>query len=773
MPRQQGANWRIWTQLAFFALLLSAGIGLILASELLFLPRVSVEQGQAASEDLRAPQSITFVSEIRTEEARKRALASVQEVYEPLDRQVGREQIALAQQILDFVSAVRNDPYALPANKQHALSSVEQVSLSTGVISDTLQLTDAEWSTVQQETRRVLAAVMRQEIKTGQEDTHRLAVRSEIDFDLSEPQTAIVNEVASALIRANRVADPEATEAARQAALDAVSPQTRSLIENQTIVRSGALVSAEDIEALDALGLLYPKVDWLTASGYLSFALVLGLSTTAYLWYNEPALIRRAHHLLLLLLLLVAFVGLAKWSSTLNAPQPYLVPLAALGMLVTVLFDMRTGLVAQLLLAVAVAFASDSQLEPILYHLAGGLIGLFAVRRIKRINSFVWAGVYVMFANLVVVLTFMLLGGALEPQMLGQRVLVAIVNGAFSAILTLGGYSLLGTLFNIMTTLQLLDLSRPSHPLLRQLLLKAPGTYHHSIMVGNMAEQAAEAIEADALLARVGAFYHDIGKCVRPYFFTENQMDIPNPHNLLDPETSAQIIRSHVTDGLDLARKYRLPRALHAFISEHHGTSRISYFYHKACQEYGEENVVCTDYDHQGVPPQTKETAIVMLADTCEAAVRSVHPSDDDELEALIRKLISKKISSGQLDNAPLTLHEIDQIADSFANTLQGVFHPRISYPPDSSSPSQEAPEAAPEPGTGTSAQPEAVVDSAPAGGAANVHNTGDAADTSDAADRGGAAVGERTQHEKPRPEPVPSPQGASRDGGRPDPRPH
>jgi putative nucleotidyltransferase with HDIG domain len=209
-------------------------------------------------------------------------------------------------------------------------------------------------------------------------------------------------------------------------------------------------------------------------------------------------------------------------------------------------------------------------------------------------------------------------------------------------------------------------------------------------MVGNMAEQAAEAIDADALLARVGAFYHDIGKTVRPYFFTENQMDIPNPHNLLDPETSAQIIRSHVTDGLDLARKHRLPRALYAFISEHHGTGRISYFYHKACQEYGQENVNCADYDHQGQPPQSKETAIVMLADTCEAAVRSIRPSDDDELEALVRKLISKKISSGQLGKAPLTLQEIDQIAASFANTLQGVFHPRIGYPSESPSQRQE-----------------------------------------------------------------------------------
>jgi putative nucleotidyltransferase with HDIG domain len=249
-----------------------------------------------------------------------------------------------------------------------------------------------------------------------------------------------------------------------------------------------------------------------------------------------------------------------------------------------------------------------------------------------------------------------------------------------------------------MTTLQLLDLSRPTHPLLRQLLLEAPGTYHHSIMVGNMAEQAAEVIEANALLARVGAYYHDIGKTMRPYFFTENQVESQNPHNLLDPQTSAEIIRSHVTDGLDLARKYRLPRALRAFVLEHHGTAKISYFYHKACQESGKDNIALADYEHHGQLPQSKESAIVMLADTCEAAVRSIRPSND-ELEAEIRKLISKKIASGQLDNAPLTLRELDLIADSFADTLHGVVHPRIRYPSESESPAQAGTTAQDEPG--------------------------------------------------------------------------
>jgi putative nucleotidyltransferase with HDIG domain len=339
------------------------------------------------------------------------------------------------------------------------------------------------------------------------------------------------------------------------------------------------------------------------------------------------------------------------------------------------------GLIAQVLLCLAVGQITGGGLELVLYNLASGLIGVYALRRVNRINTFVWAGVYVMFANVVTVITFMLLDGSLDTLRLGQSALAGVINGVLATILTLGGYSLLGMAFNITTKLQLLDLARPTHPLMRQLLLKAPGTYHHSIMVGNMAEQAAEMVNADALLARVGAFYHDIGKTVRPYFFSENQVDSPNPHDLLDPETSAQIIRSHTSDGLSLARKYRLPRAISAFVTEHHGTSRISYFYHKACQEYGEENVDRAAYQHIGPRPQTKETAIVMLADACEATVRSVRPHDPKELEELIRSIVSKTVTSGQLDVAPMTLREIDVIASSFVNTLQGVFHPRISYP--------------------------------------------------------------------------------------------
>ena len=664
-----------------FGLLLTAGIGFILASDIIGKPRLAIQKGQPAPQDIAAPSHIEFVSEVRTKAEKQRAAAAVADIYDPLDRQVGRGQVSLALQVLSFIDSVRADPYATPEYRRQALAAIQVVRLSPQVISDTLALDETQWKTVQLETRRVLDEIMRREIKSGQEDARRREVRTLIDFELNETQTAIVDEIVGALIKTNRMYNTEKTEQARQAAMDAVKPIVRTLEANQVIVRSGEIVDDEDLEALNALGLLSSSPDWYAVANAGLVALILAVAVSVYLSNVEPQVRETPKYLLLLLLLLLLFAFGAKWSTGLGDFQPYLMPLGTAAILASVLLNVRIGLVVHLVICLIVGYLAQRQVGLFWYHLVGGLVGLFAMRRVQHINTFVRTGGYVIIANLVTMATFVPQEGRLDTLWLTQLGLSAAVNGALTAILALGGYSLLGALFQITTSLQLMDLARPTHPLLRDLLLKAPGTYHHSIMVGNMAEQAAEAIGADALLARVGAFYHDIGKTMRPYFFTENQIDGNNPHNLLDPETSAQIIRSHTVEGMALAKKYRLPKELRAFIEEHHGTAVISYFYHKATQSAGTENVREEDYRHVGRPPQSKETAIVMLADTCEAAVRSVRPHNVEELEALLRKLIAAKIASGQLDHAPLTLQEIETITRSFINTLQGVFHPRIQYP--------------------------------------------------------------------------------------------
>jgi hypothetical protein len=259
---------------------------------------------------------------------------------------------------------------------------------------------------------------------------------------------------------------------------------------------------------------------------------------------------------------------------------------------------------------------------------------------------------------------------------------VLLLNGGLSASIALLGYFGLGALFGITTSLQLNELSRPTHPLLRQLLLKATGTYHHTIVVSNLAERGAAAIGADALLARVGAYYHDIGKTVRPYFFAENISDDASPHDKLDPLTSAQIIISHVRDGIDLAQKYRLPGPIQDFIREHHGRSLVQYFYVRAVRQAANgEDVDPEQFRYPGPRPRTKETAILALADTCEAAVRAMRPSTREDLALLVNRLIDERAAEGELSECPLTFKDLQAIRSVFVQVLLGVHHPRITYP--------------------------------------------------------------------------------------------
>ncbi len=247
--------------------------------------------------------------------------------------------------------------------------------------------------------------------------------------------------------------------------------------------------------------------------------------------------------------------------------------------------------------------------------------------------------------------------------------------------MTIGTLPFLENAFGITSAVKLLELSNPNQLLLRKLMLDAPGTYHHSIIVGNLAEAGAEAVGADSLLARVGANYHDIGKLKRPYFFIENQLTSDNPHDKLSPTLSALIITSHVKDGLEIAQEHRLPSSITAFIAQHHGTSLLSFFYNKAMDESSEKKADETTYRYEGPKPQTRETAIVMLADCAEAAVRSMPNPTAGKIEGLIRQIIKDKLADGQLDECDLTLKDLDKVALAFSRVLTGIFHTRIEYP--------------------------------------------------------------------------------------------
>jgi putative nucleotidyltransferase with HDIG domain len=375
---------------------------------------------------------------------------------------------------------------------------------------------------------------------------------------------------------------------------------------------------------------------------------------------------------------------------------PFILPTAAAGMLLAILLDsgVATLVLAMIALLGGAVNGTQGSLELMAYIFLGGMAGIIGIRRGDRFQVFVQAGLAVAIVNVLVVAVYGFLGvhdarGVIE--LMGASVLSA----AGSAVAAVGTFAVLGSVFGILTVFQLLELANPSQPLLRRLLVETPGTYHHSLMVGNLAERAAEAIGADPLLTRVAAYYHDIGKLANPLAFIENQTGGENIHDELDPETSAQILKAHVPDGIDIAYKAKLPKALIAFIPQHHGTAHLSYFYARAkglaAEPYGgpqtadgAKAAAAVDerkYRHSGPKPQTRESALIMLADGVEASVRSLASRDEPAIRAMVARIIDERIADGQFDECDLTMRDVEKIKEAFVQQLLGMYHQRIAYP--------------------------------------------------------------------------------------------
>jgi len=333
-------------------------------------------------------------------------------------------------------------------------------------------------------------------------------------------------------------------------------------------------------------------------------------------------------------------------------------------------------------LAVLAGVMNRDALGPAIYTLAGGVAALTAIVRAERLNAFVRAGFVLALTNVTVVIAFNLLEQG-DVAALLQGMAAGSVNAGLAVVLAIGSFAVIGNLFGIMTVFQLLELANPSSRLLRRLLLDTPGTYHHSVMVGNLAERAAETIGADPLLARVAAYYHDVGKMKNPLAFIENQAGAHNIHDDLSAEVSARIISSHIKDGIDLGYEAGLPVQIIGFIPQHHGTSVMSYFYGKALREVsGNEELVPKDvFRYPGPKPQSREAAILMLADGVEASVRSLDDKDEASIRAMVDSIVDARVEDGQLDDADLTLKNLAQIKDAFVQQLLGMYHSRIKYP--------------------------------------------------------------------------------------------
>ncbi|MDH7498574.1 MAG: HDIG domain-containing protein, partial [Syntrophomonadaceae bacterium] len=425
-------------------------------------------------------------------------------------------------------------------------------------------------------------------------------------------------------------------------------------------------------------------------AGILLFVLI-----TTYLFIEY---LRRYHHgvladnrfMLLLGLAAVLVAVLAKVVTMIsigerpeiNALSGYLIPAAVGPMLVAVLVEPRIGYLMAGVLAFYVGLLTQgNQLAFALTAFVGGSVGVFRMSQLSQTSDLARSGLHVALGNAATVVATGLLAGTMDAQQLGVGSLLGVLNGFLSTVLVIGLLPYLESAFSITSMIKLLELSNPNQELLRRLLVEAPGTYHHSILVGNLAEAAAQAVGAQPLLVRVGAYYHDIGKLKRPYFFVENQMSFENPHDKIAPSLSALIITSHIKDGVEMAHQARLPRVIVDFIEQHHGTSLVKYFYSRALEEDAERRVSEESFRYEGPKPQSKEAAIVMLADAVEAAVRSLAEPTPNKVEAMVRSIIRDKLNDRQLEECELTFRDLDVIAESFLKTLGGIYHTRVEYP--------------------------------------------------------------------------------------------
>lgn len=639
--------------------------------------------GSVPTDDIIAREERSFVSEILTEQERNKVLSQVPAVFYPPDPNVARQQRELTETILTYIDNVRGDSYATLERQIADIKAITSLQLNENeeAIVAILQLPDDSWLQVRSEIISVLERVMRGEIRSADLKKAREQLPTQVSLRLTPQEGQIVTLVAADVIRANTFENPEQTAIDRVEALNQVDAQQRQFIAGQTVAPANQPIDSLSLEALQELGLLARTGS--RGAGILR-ALLASVSVTAllglYIGRFEAHLVSQSRKDLLLIavLFLVALAAMRMF----GIANIYLMPAAALGIVYVAIGTPNLAIVG----AVGFAFlggllSRGPSLEIASLIAAGNIAASLTLRNAGRLNNYFVSGLFVGLANAAVVAIFALQVG------FDGRDATSLAQAFFSGVLivpttSFGIMYALTVVLNLATPFKLMDLSQPSKPLLQRLLREAPGTYQHSLQVANLAEQAAEAIGADTQMTHVAALYHDIGKMSNPFFFTENQQHIHNPHDALDdPYRSADIIVSHVTEGDQIAKKYNLPNRIREFIREHHGTTQVFVFYQRALADAGDQDSVDpADFSYPGPVPQSRETAILMMADSCESAIRAVKPQNNQDIADLVHGIIEGKRNTGQLDDSMLTLKDLRQIEATFIDVFRGLFHPRIDY---------------------------------------------------------------------------------------------
>lgn len=642
-----------------------------------------LEDGDVAPQDIHAPYALDYSSEILTERARQTAASDIPDIYDLPDSTVARLQLESLWDTINYIDVVRADQHATLEQQIADLVAIEEVHIDEQTSESIINVTDQGWEAVKLETASVLEQVMRKEIREGQVEEARRAVLTLVSIFLPESQATLIIQLATSFVAPNTFLNQTATETARDEARQSVEQVRKSYAAGETIVSRGEVITPLEIEGLQAFSLLKPPDAWQAIAIQAALVTLLGSAIALYAYRLHFDQIKNVRLALTVSVMFIIGSTALQFMIPNRTVLPYIFPSATLPILLTIIFSPGMGIMSALITGALAGFMAPRGLEIGLYVMLSGTMAALVIGRADRLSSFFWAGLATAISASIVIIIFRFPDPATD--LIGKATLIgaSIVMGLLSASLGFGMLLLIGNFVGITTSLQLIELSRPDHPLLQLILRNSPGSYQHSLQVANLAEQAARAVGARPLLTRVGSLYHDVGKTVRPQFFIENQISGQNVHEQLDPVTSVSVITSHVQDGLDLARKYRLPASIQAFIQEHHGTLTASYQYHAAVEAAGGDKSLVdrSKFTYPGPKPNSRETAILMLADGVEAKARADMPKDEDEIEKAVRWVIENRLAKGQLSRTDLTLRDLDTIRITFVNTLKNIYHPRLQYP--------------------------------------------------------------------------------------------
>ena len=655
----------------------------IISSQNFFFQSI-IENG-ISKKDVIAQKTLTVIDVKRTEQHKKEVAQKVDYVLTPAEDDFIKTNLDTLQNSIMQIRK-KDVPEDVKREELSLLFDMSNQERKDFVIYFLLKSEDSDLREVFDKANLTLANVLRTGITEKDYERNNIdkIITDNLISNVSKRQVSVIKGLLDQVIVPNLVVDEFATEIARKNAENSVKPYEITIHKGDKIVFEGEPVTRLKRDALRQAGYNVYELNW---QGLLAIYVLVFIGTSIFLTYMKffEKQFLEPRYLMITSVLSIMLAAIAVVMPT--GFSPYVLPIPAYVLLLAIFTNPRIAFIAITVLLTVLTIGAQYDTHFLITFILLSIVSMVTISRIRYSRRFdlIKAGFVISISGLIILFSIYMLEKCLidvSNLLIVKNSAYILLNGIISSMIALGTLPLFESTFQIITPYGLAELADHNQPLLKRLQIEAPGTYHHSLMVSNLCEAAAEAIGANPILARVGAFYHDIGKLKRPLFFVENQsyFGIENPHTKLNPRLSKMVITAHPKDGVELAKEYHLPSIINSFILQHHGEGLAKYFYNQAVQEEGIENVKEEQFRYTGPKPNMKETAILMIADAVESAVRSLKIPTPEEIDNIIDKIIVERLNDSQLADSPLTLHDIKVIASTFSRILRGMQHNRIKY---------------------------------------------------------------------------------------------